>query len=115
MFILTRIWRSRRRRRIERLRPQASTLRPEVRTAVRDSPIAEIVAVAERAEYRNSAAVDAVRTAAVTGRSRPAELLPQRYVGSRVRVRAVTADMLYQRHSDHDDDDDVDSQRTLRG
>jgi len=96
MFILTHMWRSRRCRRIERLRWQASTLRPEVRTAVRDGAIAEFVAVAERAEYRNGAAVDAVRTAAVTGRTSAAELLPLRYVGSLVRVRPVAADLLHQ-------------------
>ena len=78
---------------------------PEVRTAVGDVAIAEVVAVAERVEYRRRARVDAVRTALVARRSCPAELLPARYVRPRVRVRTVAADH-QRRPGDHQDDDD---------
>ena len=87
---------------VERLRRHSSAVGPEIRTAVGDGAVAEVVAVAERVEYRDRARVDAVRTALVAGRARPAELLPGWDVGARVRVRTVAVDG-DQRRGDHDD------------
>jgi len=114
--VLTDKRRSRSCRPVEWLRTDSSTVGPEVRATVRDGPIAEIVAVADRVENRCGTGVDAVRTALVAGWTVAAELEPRRYVGPRVRVGPVGADLLEQRHSDrHDEHDDGDGQPTRHG